>query len=529
MNKGKARLSWTGIILLVFTVSICLTCTGIYDAKQPIERVVEKRADIIHIDTMKTFGKLERPPVTFLHQKHTEALEKQNKDCAACHLVENKRLVPKFMRVKNTAKQEIMDLYHANCVACHKETADTGQKSGPVVCGECHQDRPELVSKWQPIGMDKSLHYRHSKSQNKKCEACHHQFNEVTKKLYWAEGQEGTCRYCHKEITEENRISLRLASHLACIDCHRQTLAKFDDAGPITCGGCHDPAEQKLIETIKNVPRMKRNQPDTVFVRTSKSGLKDSIPTTRMNLVPFNHKAHENYNDTCRVCHHANLNACAQCHTLKGAKEGNQVTLEASMHRLNTNMSCLGCHELNQRDPKCAGCHAGIARTRQQDPNACQACHKADVNRVSESIQYTEEEVLAGRMLDSRSPVFHTFAEADIPEIVEIKTLTDEYGPVKLPHGKIVKTLSRNIEDSKLVRYFHQDPNTLCQGCHHHSPAAKKPPSCVSCHGRPFDERDPSKPGLMAAYHRQCMDCHKEMGIEKPAATNCVACHQKKG
>ena len=52
--------------------------------------------------------------------------------------------------------------------------------------------------------------------------------------------------------------------------------------------------------------------------------------------------------------------------------------------------------------------------------------------------------------------------------------------------------------------------------------------SCASCHGQPFDQRDPAKPGLMAAYHRQCMECHDAMNLEKPVATNCVACHPKK-
>jgi hypothetical protein len=184
---------------------------------------------------MKAFGKLERPPVTFLHQKHTEALAKENKDCTACHLVENDRLVPKFKRLKSTVKQEVMDIYHVNCIACHKETAEGGPKSGPVVCGECHKDRPDLVSIWQSIGMDRSLHYRHSKAQNEKCERCHHQFNAVTKKLYHAAGKEGTCRYCHKDVTEENRISLRLASHLACIDCHSRRKSDFVAAGVASC------------------------------------------------------------------------------------------------------------------------------------------------------------------------------------------------------------------------------------------------------------------------------------------------------
>lgn len=528
MKKGRARQPWTKMRITVLSVSFCLIAAGICGATAPSGPAIEKRADIIRIDNMKTFGALERPPVLFLHQKHTEALAQKNKDCTACHLVENKRLVPKYMRLENTTKQAVMDIYHVNCLACHQETADAGQKSGPLVCGECHKDRPDLVSIWQSIGMDKSLHYRHVKAQNEKCERCHHQYNEVTKKLYYVKGKEGTCRYCHKDRTEENRISLQLASHLACVDCHNQTLAKFANAGPITCDGCHDPAQQKLIEKLKVVPRMKLNQPDTVFIRAAKSGIESSNPLTRMNRVPFNHRAHENYNDTCRVCHHTNLNACAQCHTLQGTKEGEQVTLEESMHRLNVNTSCLGCHHLNQRDPKCAGCHAGIARVRQQDDNVCRTCHMADPAQVAESIQNKTENELAAMMLDSRKPVYHAFTESDIPENVEIKTLTNQYGPVKMPHRKIIRILLSNIKDSELARYFHKEENTLCQGCHHNSPVAKKPPGCVSCHGRPFDERDPLKPGLMAAYHRQCMGCHKEMGIEKPVATNCVACHQKK-
>jgi hypothetical protein len=152
----------------------------------------------------------------------------------------------------------------------------------------------------------------------------------------------------------------------------------------------------------------------------------------------------------------------------------------------------------------------------------------ADVARIAESLQYTEEKDLAAMMLDSRDPIIHTVVDSEVPENVEIKRLMNQYGPAKLPHRKIVRTLASNIKDNQLVRYFHQNQNVLCQGCHHHSPAAKKPPSCASCHGQPFDEQDPLKPGLMAAYHRQCMECHEAMGLEKPLATDCVACHQKK-
>ena len=60
MKIGRLRLNLTSII---FSISICLTGTGIYGAKEPSEPTAQKRADIIQIDSMKAFGKLERPPV----------------------------------------------------------------------------------------------------------------------------------------------------------------------------------------------------------------------------------------------------------------------------------------------------------------------------------------------------------------------------------------------------------------------------------------------------------------------------------
>jgi Zn finger protein HypA/HybF involved in hydrogenase expression len=97
-----------------------------------------------------------------------------------------------------------------------------------------------------------------------------------------------------------------------------------------------------------------------------------------------------------------------------------------------------------------------------------------------------------------------------------------------MPHRKIFKTLAGGIKDNKIAEYFHNSEGTLCQGCHHYSPVSKKPAACSSCHGEAFDARNPSKPGLMAAYHLQCMDCHQAMGLEKPVSTDCIACHKKK-
>jgi len=247
-----------------------------------------------------------------------------------------------------------------------------------------------------------------------------------------------------------------------------------------------------------------------------------------MNLVPFDHKAHERYNDTCRVCHHAALDDCVRCHSVKGTKDGDNVTLQQAMHRINVNQSCEGCHESKLNNRICAGCHTSFEKKRQQGTDSCANCHMVPRSLIADGIQPAQKKMMAAGTLGYREAVTATYSDEDIPETVAIKALTDKYQPVKLPHRKIVNTLFNNIKHNKLANYFHDEKGTICQGCHHNSPAAEKPPSCASCHGRPFNEKDPFKPGLMAAYHRQCMECHKTMGIDKPVSTDCTACHAKK-
>ncbi len=534
MQKGRALMRGISIIVAVAMASFLVGSPAVFGVGIQPGVKPETRADIIDIDSMNVFGKLERPAVTYLHQRHTEALEKKNKDCATCHLsaknpqTGKEQMSNKYMRLEDTTRQEVMDIYHNNCIGCHKETKAANEKSGPLECGECHQSQATVISSWEPIGMDKSLHYRHAKAMDKKCEKCHHAYNEKTKKLYYAKDQIGTCRYCHRAKTEENRISLRKASHMACIDCHRQIAAKNETAGPFNCEGCHEASQQKLIEKVKDVPRMELNQPDFVFVKTSAADKKKINPLTRMKLVPFNHKAHEQNNDTCRVCHHANLTGCVQCHPLQGNKEGGGVTLEQSMHRPNVDQSCIGCHESQQAQPACAGCHISFEKKQPEGTASCDNCHAVPNSEIIGVADKDEEKMMAAGALGGRDSATNIYSDEDIPETVVIKALSDKYEPVKLPHRKIVTAMVDKIKTNQLANFFHHENGTVCQGCHHNSPAAKTPPKCISCHSKPFNAKDPFKPGMIAAYHRQCMECHKAMGIAKPVATDCTACHKKK-
>lgn len=505
-------------------VTLLLAAAALVHGSAPSAPVREDRprADIIRIDGLKQFGPLERPAVTFLHERHTQAVAKKGKDCAACHLQDKTYLSPRYLRLQDVSRRATMDVYHANCIACHRSTADAGEASGPVVCAGCHQDRA-VASSWRPIGMDRSLHYRHVKAQDSKCEVCHHQYDSAAKKLVYVKGKEDDCRFCHLERPVDNVRTMRAASHAQCIDCHRKRLAENKDAGPAVCGGCHDADTQRKIARVKDVPRLMRGQPDATLVQAVKAAGGPAVePASRPSVVPFNHKGHEGYSDSCRACHHAAFDACAKCHTLQGAKEGKFITLQTAMHRTGAQASCVGCHDAAQSRKECAGCHRSIAR-REGDTAGCVSCHAALPAGAP-----TDPKAAAASLLEARRPVTGTFSSEDIPETVEIKSLSKQYEPARMPHRKIVQALVKPLVSDRLAGAFHRDPGTVCQGCHHNTPVAKKPPSCASCHGRPFDDRQLVRPGLQAAYHLQCMECHRVMGVEKPAATDCTGCHKEK-
>jgi hypothetical protein len=246
-----------------------------------------------------------------------------------------------------------------------------------------------------------------------------------------------------------------------------------------------------------------------------------------MNPVPFDHKAHENYNGSCIVCHHASLDACAQCHTQKGSRDGQFIRIEGAMHMRDERQSCLGCHANNQQKPECAACHSFMAENPEGGPQTCRACHMDPLQETMGTFMPNDPNH-AKKLLESRTDTTSTFDTDDIPEKVKINELSEKYDPVEFPHRKIVETLMKNIKDNKLALYFHPDKGTICQGCHHNSPASKKPPRCGSCHGTPFDERNAFRPGLKGAFHQQCMGCHEVLKMVKPASTACTDCHKEK-
>lgn len=60
-----------------------------------------------------------------------------------------------------------------------------------------------------------------------------------------------------------------------------------------------------------------------------------------------------------------------------------------------------------------------------------------------------------------------------------------------------------------------------CEMCHHYNPPGDVV-GCDNCHEPVRNRTDISKPDLKGAYHRQCMDCHKEWRND----VACESCHE---
>lgn len=516
MLLNTTRKRWLIIPLLV----IILSC-GVNDKKENKSAKNLQRSDIIKIRAMEVFGPLERPGVIFLHDKHTDIQQTRQKDCGVCHLVEKNRQSQKFKRFEDTSRELTMGIYHKGCIECHKEASVAGKESGPIEeCGGCHNPDAGKASFRKPFVFNKSLHFRHLKASENKCEVCHHEYNESGKQLVYTKGKEGSCRYCHKDITEKKLISMKLASHQACIGCHLKKEKLQIAAGPVKCRGCHSLEVQNTIKKVPNIPRIERKQPDVVMIKTGNDDIKN-----RMALVPFDHKAHEEFNDTCRICHHESLDKCSKCHTLAGSKDGKNIRLVQAMHSKDSKKSCVGCHRIKMKEADCAGCHAAISFNAQTELSSCIKCHINPLNQEMTGFNESSETEKAAMMLQSVKSLYKTVKYEQIPEKIVIKELVNKFMPVEFPHRQIIKTLLSRVNKSKLATYFHAADNTICQGCHHNSPQADNPPSCKSCHAKPFDEQSLSRPGILGAYHIQCMGCHKEMGLTE--LDTCTDCHKK--
>ena len=551
MVKGRPLLRWAGILLACASISfVCIEARG---EGEPAKAPESGRPDLIKINTLAAFGKLELPPVTFFHDKHTEVLLKEKKNCETCHAVKDNKLNLAYKGTETAKPGQLKDIYHASCIGCHNEMTAAGKKTGALdgFCRSCHNATPQAAVRLD-AGLDKVVHFRHvdSKSipanpgEKDNCASCHHEYDKKAKKIFYAKGKEDTCLACHGAKPQDGVLSLSQASHQQCVLCHLDLANQGVKNVPYLCADCHSASgravvakkNQAAVAKLPNqeVPRLERGQPDAaLIVYNAKVEISKGEKPLLMNPVAFDHKAHEKYNNSCRVCHHAGLESCDKCHTLSGSKKGKLVTFEQAMHKQSSQLSCIGCHAAKQAAANCAGCHKSMEKSRRPDDATCQQCHQ-QLPKGFEALPPSlladpqQKSAIAEVMLKNRNKNPGTYAVGDIPDKVVIKTLSDKYEPVELNHRAHVLALIKGMQGNTLAEYFHRDPGTLCQGCHHHSPPAKQPPGCINCHSRQFVAKESNRPALLAAQHGQCIGCHKDMAIAKPAATACLECHKEK-
>ena len=550
MENGRKLLRWVALAAIAV-----IGLGGLASLFETSSVAAVGRPDVIRIDAIGQHKALEMPPAVFLHDKHTQALALQGKDCSVCHS-ETADGHSGFMRWNEESDpKKLEQLFHEGCIGCHAEM-DKGPQDGE--CRACHDAKSPYVSTPAPVKMgDKSLHYLHVSSKaikgpvgsSENCGACHHIYDEKLQKLIWVPGTEDACAACHGAEAEGSKPSLKDAVHTKCVWCHADMSADAQNgdrasaetpkaaSGPDTCAGCHTLEAQAEYRQIADVPRLMRGQPDATVLMPVGGNDKRSLVAadgSGMKPVLFNHKAHEGVTDSCRVCHHTRIESCTVCHTLEGTPESNFVTLAQAMHAPDSDRSCVGCHQqkINERK-ECAGCHGALPA---MTPQSCSVCH-VDVKGLSAAVEgaSSDEElkkslsVVAAENLASKPAPASPVAPQDVPEWVEIGSLSDEFAPSHFPHRKIYETLLNGTAGNGMAAAFHSTPTTLCAACHHHTPQADlmSPPKCASCHGSQGNQvvKDSGRPALRAAYHQQCMACHDRMQITKPAATDCAGCH----
>ncbi len=211
--------------------------------------------------------------------------------------------------------------------------------------------------------------------------------------------------------------------------------------------------------------------------------------------------------------------SCKECHA-----ENTRTTIERAFHLPSVDYSCIGCHERETEESDCAGCHSMPGHA--SDESSCAKCHSGPSAQLAwfaaDSAPFPARDKLDTLLVHLREKQITT---GDFPESVTIDSLAEDYEPVEMPHRRIVVRLDSIVRNSKLAAHFHGQTETLCSSCHHHSPVGSRPTPCGSCHGvEPEATKD--MPALEAAYHRQCIGCHQQMGL---ANQGCTDCHAKAG
>lgn len=129
-------------------------------------------------------------------------------------------------------------------------------------------------------------------------------------------------------------------------------------------------------------------------------------------------------------------------------------------------------------------------------------------------------------------PVKEVLKETPVQRKIRLKAKPVNLNDQKFSYLVLESPLISEEEDLfGPVRFMHKKHAAIlgdCTGCHHYRPAdptAQEIARCSACHRKSFEPEMLERIGLKAAYHRQCMDCHKE---RNQGPVGCTECHAKK-
>ncbi len=98
--------------------------------------------------------------------------------------------------------------------------------------------------------------------------------------------------------------------------------------------------------------------------------------------------------------------------------------------------------------------------------------------------------------------------------------------PAEAPDVEVLKELSKKYMPVVFAHRIHAQMSEMsggCAICHHYNTIGPIQP-CKNCHVASRIRQDISKPDLEAAYHQQCINCHREWSHSE----NCTSCHALK-
>jgi len=105
-------------------------------------------------------------------------------------------------------------------------------------------------------------------------------------------------------------------------------------------------------------------------------------------------------------------------------------------------------------------------------------------------------------------------------------TVSVHHSPEQAPEVLVLDDLSKKYGSVVFTHKVHAQMSEMshgCNGCHHYNTTGPVL-NCKKCHAKERKRDEIGTPDLEAAYHRQCMPCHRKWS----KATDCVYCHELK-